>query len=52
MDDGSIEFTGDVVLRDTFDEKIFYSVNRHLVLLVRGGSADGMTLDFEFYDPF
>jgi hypothetical protein len=50
-DDGSIEFTGEVILKDTFGE-VSYSVDRHLILATRGGSADGMTLDFKFNDPF
>jgi len=52
LDDGTITFTGDVLLRDTFGETGGYTYNRNLLLTMRGGSADGQTLRFTFYDPF
>jgi len=51
LDDGSITFEGRVLLKDQV-VGLGYSVNRKLVLNVRGGAANGMTLTFDFYDPF
>ena len=51
LDGGGIEFRGDVILKDTFPDHS-YSFDRRLILATRGGSADGMTLNFTFYDPF
>jgi PKD repeat protein len=52
LDDGTMVLSGDVTIKDVFDESGSYSSNRHLVLKVKGGSADGMTLDFRLYQPY
>jgi hypothetical protein len=52
---GGIEFTGEVLLRDVAYGPLGsqgYDVSRHLILHLKGGSADGATLDFNFTDPF
>jgi hypothetical protein len=51
LDDGSITFEGRVLLQDQV-VGVGYYVNRKLLLNVRGGAANGMTLTFDFYDPF
>lgn len=52
LDDGTMVFSGDITIKDAFDEGGSYSYNRHLVLKVKGGSADGMTLDFKLHSPY
>lgn len=50
-DDGTVTLVGDVLLKDTLTAKsLFY--NRHLILRVRGGEADGLTLDFFFHGGY
>ena len=51
LDDGSMEFRGEVLIKDTSGEH-FYSVDRTLKLTVKGGLVDGRKLEFEYYDPF
>ncbi|MGE5246568.1 MAG: hypothetical protein ACM3SQ_20260 [Betaproteobacteria bacterium] len=51
LDDRTMSFSGDVVLKDVFSERGGYTYNRHLILRLRGGSADGAILDFTFIDP-
>jgi hypothetical protein len=51
LDDGSVEFSGEVLLDDVAQDSAYY-VNRTLKLVAKGGRDDGRKLDFEFYDPF
>jgi hypothetical protein len=51
LDDGTITFTGDVLLNDQYSETSYFE-SRYLRLAVRGGSADGQTLLFNQYNPF
>jgi hypothetical protein len=50
LDDGTMSFAGYVVLKDSWDPG--YNVDRRLILTIRGGTADGSTPEFRFYDPF
>ncbi len=53
LDDGTIEFTGEVRINDVIGPGgMSYLEERHLLLNTRGSSADGIPLDFTFYDPF
>jgi len=45
LDGGGIEFTGDIIIGDL-------TWMRHMDLRLRGGSADGRTLRFLFYEPY
>jgi hypothetical protein len=51
LDEGTITFTGDVLLNDQYSETSYFE-SRYLRLLVKGGSADGQTLIFNQYNPF
>ncbi len=50
-DDGTVTLVGDVFLKDTITANSVFP-NRHLILRVRGGEADGLTLDLTPRDPY
>lgn len=51
LDDGTITFVGDVLVRDSFTDTS-YTENRNLLLVMRGGSVDGNALRFTYSEPF
>jgi hypothetical protein len=52
LSDGTMVFTGKVIIKDAFNDEFAYGQDRHLILNVEGGSATGMTLDFKMYSDY